>query len=88
MTTAGGSPEHGIGWSIVGKCTVEVGQKDQRLRPDPMLFQPIEAWTEVRASATNGIQMNLFPGLIGLHFVYLGVEVQDVNALWPLAFED
>jgi hypothetical protein len=53
-----------------------------------MLFQPIEAWTEVRASATDGIQMNLFPGLIGLHFVYLGVEVQNVNALWPLAFKD
>jgi hypothetical protein len=53
-----------------------------------MLVQPVEAWTEVRASATNGIEVNLFPGLIGLYFVYLGVEVQDVNALWALAFED
>jgi hypothetical protein len=53
-----------------------------------MLFQPIEAWTEVGTSAPDGIEMNLFPCLIGLHFVYLGVEVQDVNALWALAFED
>jgi hypothetical protein len=53
-----------------------------------MLLQPVEAWTEVCASATNGIEVNLFPGLIGLHFVYLGVEVQDVNTLWPLSFED
>jgi hypothetical protein len=32
--------------------------------------------------------MNLLSGLIGFNFVYLCVEVQDVNALWPLAFED
>jgi hypothetical protein len=53
-----------------------------------MPSQPREAWTEVCAPATDGIEVNLFPSLIGLHFVYLGVEVQDVNALWPLAFED
>jgi hypothetical protein len=53
-----------------------------------MLIQPIEARAEVRPSAANGIEMNLFPCLIGLHFVYLSVEVQDVNALWPLTFED
>ena len=53
-----------------------------------MLIQPVEAWTEVCPSAADGIEMNLLSGLIGLHFVYLGVEVQDVNALWPLAFED
>jgi hypothetical protein len=53
-----------------------------------MLFQPIKAWSEVGASAANGIEMNGLPGLIGLHFVYLGVEVQDVNTLWPLSFED
>jgi hypothetical protein len=53
-----------------------------------MLVQPVEAWTEVCASATNGIEVNLFSGLIGFHFVNLCVEVQDVNALWPLAFED
>ena len=53
-----------------------------------MLFQPIEAWTEVGTSAPDGIEMNLLPSLIGLHFVNFGVEVQDVNALWPLAFKD
>ena len=88
MTTAGGSPEHGIGWSIVGKCTVEVGQKGQGLRLNAVFLQPVKAWTEICASATNGIKMNLFTGLIGLHFVNLGVEVQDMNTLWALAFED
>jgi hypothetical protein len=53
-----------------------------------MLIQPVEAWTEVGPSAADRIKMNLLTGLIGLHFVYLHVEVQDVNALRPLAFED
>jgi hypothetical protein len=88
MTTAGRGPEHGIGWSIVGKCTVEVGQKDQSLRLNTMLVQPVEAWNEVCPATANGIEMNPLPGLIGLHFVNLGVEVQDMNALWALAFED
>jgi hypothetical protein len=67
---------------------VEVGQKDQSLRPGSMLFQPVEARTEVGSSAANGIEMNGISGLVGFIFVNLGVEVQDVNALWPLAFED
>ena len=53
-----------------------------------MLVQPVEAGTEVCASAANWIEMNLLASLIGFDFVYLGVEVQDMNALWPLAFED
>ena len=53
-----------------------------------MLDQPVEAWTKVGPSAADGIEMNLLSSLIGLHFVYLCVEVQDMNALWPLAFED
>jgi hypothetical protein len=53
-----------------------------------VLFQPVEAGTKVGSSAANGIEMNLFTGLIGFNFVYLRVEVEDVNALWPLAFED
>ena len=53
-----------------------------------MLIQPVEAWTEVGPSAADGIEMNLLTGLIGLHFVYFCVEVQNVNALRPLASED
>jgi hypothetical protein len=53
-----------------------------------MLGQPVKARTEICASAANRIEMNLLSGLIGFNFVYLCVEVQDVNALWPLAFED
>jgi hypothetical protein len=53
-----------------------------------MLFQPVEARTEVGPSATDRIEMNGLSGLVGFNFVNLGVEVQDVNALWPLAFED
>jgi hypothetical protein len=37
MTTAGGGPEYGIGWSVVGKRPVEIGQKDQSLRLNAML---------------------------------------------------
>jgi hypothetical protein len=33
-------------------------------------------------------EMNRLSGLIGLHIVYLGVEVQNVHALRPLTFED
>jgi hypothetical protein len=88
MTAAGGGPKHGIGWSVVGKCPVEVGQKYQRLRLNAMLLQPVEAWSEVGPSAANRIEMNGLTGLVGFNFVYLSVEVQDVNALWPLAFED
>ena len=32
--------------------------------------------------------MNLLSGLVGFNFVNLGVEIQDVNALWLLTFED
>src|ERR1019366_7519673 len=53
-----------------------------------MLNQPVEAWTEVRPSAAHGIEMNLLSRLICLHFLYLCVEVQDMNALRPLAFDD
>ena len=53
-----------------------------------MLIQPVEAWTEVRPAAADGIEMNLLTGLLGFHFVYFSVEVQDMNALRPLAFDD
>ena len=53
-----------------------------------MFIKPVEARTEVSPAAANRIEMNLFSGLIGFNFVYFGVEVQDVNALWPLAFEN
>jgi hypothetical protein len=53
-----------------------------------MLNQPVKARAEIGPSAADGIEMNLLSSLIGLHFVYLCVEVQDMNALRPLAFED
>jgi hypothetical protein len=53
-----------------------------------VFLKPIEARTEVCASAADGIEMNLLTGLIGFNLVNLRVEVEDVNALWPLSFED
>jgi hypothetical protein len=53
-----------------------------------VFLKPIEARTKVCSSSANGIEVNLLSGLIGFNFVNLGVEVQDVNALWALAFED
>jgi len=88
MATASRGPEYGIVWSVVGKRPVEVGQKDQRLRLNSMPSQPREARTEVCAPATDGIEVDLLSGLIGFNFVNFGVEVQNVNALWTLAFED
>jgi hypothetical protein len=88
LSALSGCPDHWIAWFILGECAAQIGQKDQRLWLDSMLIQPVEAWTEVGPSAADGIEMNLLTGLIGLHFVYLCVEVQDVNALGPLAFED
>ena len=52
-----------------------------------MLEQPVKAGTEIGSSSANRIEMNLLTSLIGLHFVYLCVEVQNVNALRPLASE-
>jgi hypothetical protein len=53
-----------------------------------MFRQPVEARTEVRPSTANGIEMNRLSGLVGFHFVYLGVKVQNVDALRSLAFEN
>src|ERR1035441_2302124 len=88
LSALGGCPDHWIAWFILWERAAQIGQKDQRLRLDSMLSQPVEAWTEICASAANWIEMNRLSGLIGLHFVYLGVEVQDMNALWSLAFKD
>jgi hypothetical protein len=88
MATASRGPEYGVTWSVVGKCPIEVGQKDQSLRLNAVLLQPVEARTEVGASAAYGIEVNLLSGLVYFNFVNLSVEVQDVNALWALAFED
>jgi hypothetical protein len=88
LSPLGGCPDHWIAWFILGERAAQISQKDQRLRLDSMLSQPVEAWTEVGPAAANRIEMNLLSGLIGFNFVYLCVEVQDMNALWPLAFED
>src|ERR1035437_8678730 len=88
LSPLGGCPDYWISWFILGERAAQISQKDQRLRLNAMLVQPVEARAEVRPSAANGIEMNRLSGLIGLHFVYLCVEVQNVNALRPLAFED
>jgi len=53
-----------------------------------MLLQPLETWRKICTASAHGIEMNGLAGLEGIHFVYLGVEVQNVNALRPLPFEN
>ena len=88
LSALGGCPEHWIPRLGLGECAAQVCQNDQSLRPNPVFLKPVETGTEVCASAADRIEMDLFSGLIGFNFVNLGVEVQDMNALWPLAFED
>jgi hypothetical protein len=53
-----------------------------------MLIQPIEVWTEVGSSATDGIEVNGLAGKVRLSLLHFRVEIEDMHTFWPLAFED
>ena len=52
-----------------------------------MLIEPIEARTEICATATDWIEMKDLTGHVGIDLVNLGVEVENMDSLWPLAFQ-
>jgi hypothetical protein len=51
-------------------------------------MEPIEAGTEVGAAAADWIEMEHLTGRVGIDLVNLGVEVENMHPLGPLAFED
>lgn len=48
---------------------MQVGQKNQDLRPKAMLVEPFEARTELRTSATHRVEANALSGIVRLHLV-------------------
>jgi len=88
MTAAGRGPEHGIVWCRVWKCPVEIGQKDHCLWVDSVLIDPVEARTEIGAASAYWFEMEHLTGHVGIDLVNLGVEVENMHPLRPLAFED
>jgi hypothetical protein len=53
-----------------------------------VLTEPVEAGTELCAAATDWIEVKHLAGRVGINLLNLGVEVENVHPLRPLAFED
>ncbi len=54
----------------------------------PLVVEPFEARTELRSSSADRVEINALSGFVGLHFLNHRVEVENVNALRPLAFKN
>jgi hypothetical protein len=55
---------------------------------DSVLIEPVEAGTELCAAATDWFEMEHLTGHVGIDLVNIGVEVENMHPLRPLAFED
>ena len=88
LTAAGRGPDHGIVWGRLRKCPIEIGQEDHRLRADSMLIEPVEAGAEIGATSAYWFEMEHLTGHVGIDLVNLGVEVENMHPLGPLAFQD
>jgi hypothetical protein len=53
-----------------------------------VLIEPVEAGTEIGAASTYWFEMEHLTGRVGIDLVNLGVEVENMHPLRPLAFED
>ena len=53
-----------------------------------MLIEPVEARTELCAAATDWIEVKHLAGRVGINLLNLGVEVENVHSVGPLAFQD
>lgn len=53
-----------------------------------MLLEPIETWTEVGSAAANRIEVDRLAGFVRLHLLYLRIEVENMDTLRPLTFEN
>ena len=54
----------------------------------PSIVEPFEARTELRSSSADRVEFDALSGFVGLHFLNHRVEVENVNALRPLAFKN
>ena len=53
-----------------------------------MLTDPVEARTEIGAASAYWFEMKHLTGRVGIDLVNLGVEVENMHPLRPLAFND
>jgi hypothetical protein len=53
-----------------------------------MLMEPVEARTEIGATSADWIEVKHLTGHVGIDLVNLGVEVENMHPLRPLAFND
>ncbi|HEV2133933.1 MAG TPA: hypothetical protein VGR47_06685 [Terracidiphilus sp.] len=53
-----------------------------------MLVELLEARAERRASSAHWAESNPLAGFVDLDFMNLGVKIEHIHALRPLAFED
>src|ERR1039458_9908327 len=88
LATAGRGPDHWVIWGGLRETPIEIGQKDHCLWVDSMLIEPVEAWTKFSASAAYWFEMEHLTGHVGIDLVNLGVEVENMHPLRPLAFND
>ena len=77
-----------IGGSRRRERAIQICQKDEGLRQNSVLIEPIEAWTKVGSSASHRVKVNRLAGFVRLNVVDRRVEVQDMHTLRPLAFEN
>jgi hypothetical protein len=67
---------------------MQICQKDQGLRHNPVLIEPIKTWAKFGAAASHRVKVNRLAGFVRLNVVDRRVKVQDVHTLRPLAFEN
>src|SRR5580704_4853191 len=88
LSASRGSPENRIGRGRSRESAVQVGEKDQSLRQNASLGEPVEARPKLGASTTHRLEIHTLSHFVGLHVLHHRVEIEDVYALRPLAFED
>jgi hypothetical protein len=55
---------------------------------DSVLIDPVEARTEIGATSAYWFEMEHLTGHVGIDLVNLGIEVENMHPLRPLAFND
>ena len=66
--------------------TVQVGEKDQCLRGESLLFNVLEYGCEIRAAAAHRRECHRFTTGLDIAAVDEGVEVEQVDLLRPVLF--
>src|SRR5271168_2651015 len=88
LSASRGSPENRIGRGRSRERAVQVGKKDQSLRKNASLGEPVEARPKLGASTSSRLEIDTVSCLVRLHLLYRCIEVKDIHELRPLAFED